>query len=812
MDSQSGDANATVARFCGEALFITGTYTVPFTTPDGSLPELEKNVTKNAFLYTTNTLLSVRKNRTSAVGWESDSPNFMTCNDLSQQVILIGESDDKEVFIATRNYITLRESYNVNYYGASVTSVTESSKNIYMFGNYYFNIWGLTNSSKTSTYMVQLNRDLIPSQAVPDNAIQTPFRITSSAVDPLDNVVALGLPVDKTPIVLVIDQDEKKQNFISNKYVFTGLAGADNCNKLIMEDGRIFVVCNFVEPARVNMVKYNPCTPCGPGTYSTDTDEQCLECPSGSYSSQMSLKSPQECTSCPKGTFNELQGSQNISSCIKCAPGTYSTVERASESSVCTNCPSGTASSQPGAGDPKLCEKCSIGSTSQPGSATCKNCGHRSTSFDGINCVACPFGYFMNKNDLQCVPCEAGAYCPVGSIAGNLTLSKDFNFTSVTPIPKYDDVTRKKTDVGSLKLRYDIWVKVGMVGFGVLLILVILGGWLCISCFGNPQSREKLTTTDLFFPLRHKVNDGESPVFKKTSIGGLLSILAIIIILILISNITFGYIDDNVTYQTQLEMKPWTDVSGDYSAVVDFYTFDPNPNHCNGSVNPIGFSGYMNTNFTLIDSKVCRVTWKCTVNCTTFGYRSSLDFTLIGSGASASTIDYNVTSPYLHDSEFSLISGRIFPPSTDFTYRGVEPSIVMVRGFYTLYQYLTPYYWLPSPFLKTKSTSGLALTGLSHTDGSMANSAQYGSKEEIVRVNIAFEFDASIIKIDGKQRVDFFIFLGSAASVAGTILAILGATFPIWVLFVRKADDKIIEKRRKLEMNETMTESNPLLQ
>jgi hypothetical protein len=640
-------------------------------------------------------------------------------------------------------------------------------------------------------------------------AVTLPFSINSAAVDPLGNVLALGLPnTTNVPTALIIDMDSTGVN-ISGQYNFTGLVGASYCPSLIMTNGRVFAVCNFKPQDDPRMVKFNPCTDCEEGTYSTDLDPMCLPCPVGTFSEQTGLKSAKQCTRCPAGTFNTEEGRNSSLACINCQSGTYSTVVGAATPDVCTNCPKGTYSPNSGAQSRAACMKCALGKTSVDGSPYCEQCPRRATSYDGISCIACDYGFYLVNSTMTCQPCLTTSFCPVGSITNNLSLPYGFKFANMVPEPNYYDVTHKPLDGAPLSARYDIWAKVGIFVAGIVAIIILIIS-ISVLAYQKQEIRDRMQITDLFFPLRHKVEKGSSPVFRPTATGGSMSIIALILILVVIANVLFGYIDDNVVFTTQLEMKPWLDVAGHYSATLRFYTFDPNPNNCNGSVETMGFSGMMQVQSHLENDTSCLVSWNCTTNCTTFGYKSGLTFTIHGKGISAIAIDYNVTSPYLWDETFGLQNGRIFPDTVNQVFRGEQSAKIVTRGFYTLHDYLEPNYWLPSVFLRKKTTDGLALSSLSHVSGATVNSNTYTLEADMISANIDMSFDASIISISAKQRVDFFIFLGSAASVAGTILAVLGASFPLVMMCVTKTDKKIQQRRTASETDMEADENRPL--
>ncbi len=174
---------------------------------------------------------------------------------------------------------------------------------------------------------------------------------------------------------------------------------------------------------------------CKAGTYKTDTNLTCLNCPDGKYSEQ----GQGECTKCEKGhTSKEGEGG-----CSKCRTGRYTDVE--GKAYPCTFCPAGKFAQVEGLTE---CEDCPSGSFSsivdyeeqkEKGSGTtqCKTCPHGKWTkgesgwtsctrcspgeeYDAASksCVTCPEGkYSFHSNDqIKCLTCPLGANCPGGNV------------------------------------------------------------------------------------------------------------------------------------------------------------------------------------------------------------------------------------------------------------------------------------------------------------------------------------------------------------------------------------------------------------
>jgi hypothetical protein len=187
---------------------------------------------------------------------------------------------------------------------------------------------------------------------------------------------------------------------------------------------------------------------------------------------------------CSQGTFGK--------SCELCPTGTFG------NNSKCTDCPAGTYNDKRGS---------SILS----------------------QCLPCPFGTFSSKKGSRfCLDCEKGFYCPIGSTAPmkyyQLPQNESYQPSSMT----YQDDFVSDFTVKS-------WIFAGIfTGFIIIVCVFFHAVWI------------KLKIVDVF-SSNHGVDLGVPVTYRKTSIGGMFSLIFVIVagVTILVSFLSFQL--DNIS-------------------------------------------------------------------------------------------------------------------------------------------------------------------------------------------------------------------------------------------------------------------------
>jgi hypothetical protein len=596
----------------------------------------------------------------------------------------------------------------------------------------------------------------------------------------------------------------------SIRYDHPNISNIANCPSIVLDGYSIItVVCNLnsANPAPY-LYSVNYCSSCTPGTYSNDNSDRCYDCPVGTYSTVLRLTSVSLCTQCTPGTYNNETGKQ---SCYSCPPGTYNDEYGATSIDGCKPCGPGRYSIASGVTSFSQCQLCPEGQySSRIATDYCDPCPFKTFSSAGsTKCQACDAGTRYNSTSNRCESCDSTEFCPIASawISSNSSANMSQLFTNQDdwadkqPDPSYLDVIRK----WHLQLPY--WRRPDTiinliaicVGIAALVVVIIL---LLSFLLTTATFRKYLKKMDVFFQFKHVIEEGNSPIKKKTNSGAIMSVIAMVIICIVVF-MNFGhFVIDNMFGMTNTEQKQSPDVKGPYNGSVAFYTFDSDPTHCEGMVR-IAITGFgysdrqprsavtWGGNLTS-DKSACIASWSCDKNCTTTGSKSRISFELRYPGASAYAISYNFSSPYLLETEYDLIDGRVSSGSTNRVLRGYPNTIANLMAFYTVFNYSSPKlyngpwtkslqfsYFLPSFLMNKESSEGLTVTQTAHDIGNSVDRDTFPDTKDVVGIDLYLKFSPSIISIQSNIKTELFVWIGSLASNAGIILAVCGIIFPL---------------------------------
>ncbi|KAM6987101.1 signal peptide, CUB and EGF-like domain-containing protein 1 isoform 1-T1 [Aplochiton taeniatus] len=135
------------------------------------------------------------------------------------------------------------------------------------------------------------------------------------------------------------------------------------------------------------------CVICGLGTFYSGEQEQCVQCPPGTYQDMVGQLS---CEPCPSTEAQGIVGAKNVSQCGgQCPAGQYSS----DGFRPCQACPLGTFQPEPGR---VLCFSCGGGlMTKYEASVSFRDCEAK---------VHCAPGHHYNSSTHRCIRCPAGTY------------------------------------------------------------------------------------------------------------------------------------------------------------------------------------------------------------------------------------------------------------------------------------------------------------------------------------------------------------------------------------------------------------------
>ncbi|XP_075867325.1 signal peptide, CUB and EGF-like domain-containing protein 1 isoform X1 [Nelusetta ayraudi] len=135
------------------------------------------------------------------------------------------------------------------------------------------------------------------------------------------------------------------------------------------------------------------CVSCAEGTFYSGEQEQCVQCPSGTYQDVVGQLS---CEPCPSTEAQGVAGAKNVSQCGgQCPAGHFS----ADGFRPCQVCPLGSYQPEPGR---VLCFPCGGGlMTKFDGAMSFRDCEAK---------VHCAPGHYYNSSTHRCIRCPAGTY------------------------------------------------------------------------------------------------------------------------------------------------------------------------------------------------------------------------------------------------------------------------------------------------------------------------------------------------------------------------------------------------------------------
>eukprot|EP00818_Percolomonas_sp_WS_P004596 CAMPEP_0117442160 /NCGR_PEP_ID=MMETSP0759-20121206/4007_1 /TAXON_ID=63605 /ORGANISM="Percolomonas cosmopolitus, Strain WS" /LENGTH=2451 /DNA_ID=CAMNT_0005234037 /DNA_START=450 /DNA_END=7804 /DNA_ORIENTATION=- len=551
---------------------------------------------------------------------------------------------------------------------------------------------------------------------------------------------------------------------------------APNARSCVPCDGGTFtsesnsVICNVCPKGTYSLVESRSCIECAAGFYNNNSrsasPNDCIRCPSGHISAQGATS----CDACQPGTYANIQQT----SCVSCLPGKFSTTIAASNSTSCLDCPKGTYSATVGANSSSQCILCEAGSYSdfegQTLSTTCVSCpsgtyqgdlGAQSVS----DCKLCNSGtYAPEERSSSCAACESSEVCPF--VGQSVVLNP--NKKGVVPLQE-----ESHKIVNPQSLSPPVSLASYLTKFTPILILLLVGSVLfscliALSCcmYGKNQMCLILEKADLFFTMRHRLNNNEPRTKKKTRLGGCLSLIALVIVLILLCMSTSDLFFNNIYVQESFTTPKGQifDKRGDFEASVFF--FGSYSNCSSIEVRARGFLKSENSDIQPKETTVCQrettyegfnvdschCRWNCP-DCGLDGVEQEIVYT--APTVVATSLGYEFKVPhYLSQMQFSLQGELVNDKNTAFY--GSDASVLFINVFNTIYSRQPNLY---APIVNLFSFLAPALPvdqGLQ----SQLQSASYGSIVDnlmLPKAHSSDEFQG--VKVQMAIQVSNFIFV-----------------------------------------------------
>eukprot|EP00818_Percolomonas_sp_WS_P004482 CAMPEP_0117442670 /NCGR_PEP_ID=MMETSP0759-20121206/4277_1 /TAXON_ID=63605 /ORGANISM="Percolomonas cosmopolitus, Strain WS" /LENGTH=2194 /DNA_ID=CAMNT_0005234577 /DNA_START=309 /DNA_END=6893 /DNA_ORIENTATION=- len=654
--------------------------------------------------------------------------------------------------------------------------------------------------------------------------------------------------------------------YINQKGASSGTSCPKNTYR-ISQGGENVEDCSVCSPGTYSLAigatSSSYCQPCMSGYYcegTRDTKSPFLPCPAGTYNSHASKWQLSQCLICPLGNYCEEHasspspcdighyqdafGAKNVSYCTPCSPGHYSTLVASNSKNNCLPCPMGTENQLygqdtcvpciPGYYSPveglKNCHACEPGFYMPlPNATSCLSCptgtaSNLNASTTVKHCVPCPTGsYAYGKNSSDCSVCESGI-CPTGS-SSVLPVVQQF-LEPVSQIINPQDSLTSGDQATLVK-----WIPIGIVALFTLVFVLLL---TCVSCClnGRHDPCRLFSQFDMFFKLHHHVKLHDSPVKKRTVVGGLLSIIACTVIFCFIYSSAVDLFMNNTflseTFRIgEIQTTNTSTSIRRYRATL--YIFGNHPECSTFQVSASGFVGNVPVNGTCqrqeyyddtkVDSCMCR--WEC-IDCSHEGVKQKMAFKAQGIFSSILAYELSVphylTEPNTNYKRFYSINGTILPPSGRVFY-GIPENPVQV--FFSIFN---SQYIKQSSFWNTfisfveffgvieqpdSTMTGLTSQLLSIAAGETAVSQENDEPDKGLFVEFDIELSAFIFLLQERSIQTSLNFVAQVAALSSAVIAamrllLMGFEMFILNIWAHKLLKSGKKKRKKSEVVDDM--------
>lgn len=312
------------------------------------------------------------------------------------------------------------------------------------------------------------------------------------------------------------------------------------------------------------------------------------------------------------------------------------------------------------------CEPCPVGTYFKDGA--CSLCpkgtyGKIKAATEKVQCIPCPAGYFSSKEgSIFCLQCESGSICPIGFSVPIQNLHKPSN-SSIQP----GHYTKNLFFLSSINLMWYTCILIS----SVFIILTLL----------SARVKKGLKVIDILV-TRH-INKLNSPViYRQTSIGGLFTLVFILISIVSLTVACLNFFYNNIDeYQA---LVPINSLDIDISSKVlqinsTFYGYGGECVTSGECISDIiitdtGLS-YTKKSVLCNSSKIkCEVTVEYE-NAFIKGKDAQVLFSLQEESSYAKSIGVNVTSCCSIPEEISSFFTFINTASDSILFKGIEPSI-----------------------------------------------------------------------------------------------------------------------------------------
>ncbi|CAG9310157.1 unnamed protein product [Blepharisma stoltei] len=391
------------------------------------------------------------------------------------------------------------------------------------------------------------------------------------------------------------------------------------------------------------------------------------------------------------------------------------------------------------------------------GTTECKKCPKGTyNTFKGARthdeCYPCPYGsYAPSEGSKYCDNCPASMYCPAGT-SSPLHIEDRIDFVSIQPL-----LFSESSSTSDQVFSYTLYI---VISISTILTLLLI-------C--HKPIRDSMPRLDSY-SRNHETKDNHPIIKRRTSLGGLFSVIFLLLAFLYALQGATIYITNNIIEEKMLE--PLVSLENDYSAFpgdiyinITFFYYGGNCVSNDSCVADLLYS-YADIEGKLIGpdcslvGRDCHVTFVC--HGCDLGVGAAINLSMLEPRSYASFISVNISSTSSIPDELSSIKIDIAPTSTSLVFRGQNASKFTFS--------MTPSVFLSDVSRWNRNQTGYHVS-LPHspTAGSALPTDEINF-EDSVRVSISLDIGDVVLVTKRLLSETFFLLLGSLlGSVFGII-------------------------------------------
>jgi hypothetical protein len=277
---------------------------------------------------------------------------------------------------------------------------------------------------------------------------------------------------------------------------------------------------------------------------------------------------------------------------------------------------------------------------------------------------------------------------------------------------------------------------------------------------------------DLLFGMAHEVKENNSPIKKKTLMGTVCTLLALLLMAVFLACSLIDYFSLNTFYTNTIVQGSAFTPAGLYQVSVSLYGVKETD--CTPDITTTGFSGVNTSSYYEQSASSCNVLWRCDMgNGCNYINKNIAQISVLLDGLSVMyyAMDYNISLPYFKNTQYVLQGQRLLPENGTI-FRGDAPTMLFFSLNPQILQQITGVFAAYFRGVRTREFNGVSVYPTGVTLGSTVNSFPAG---QFSHSNVVFQFiqNPNTLLIQEEYSQTILNLLGQITSLCGLVITVM---------------------------------------